>query len=131
MKRSSTCIIASLATLMGAACARGQEPTDSPPPFPAQAIPLCREQIDSARQSGLLDLRRANAHGGTVLTVDTWNQLPDDYQQLLAHCTAYILSGSTDAPPGALRFVDEDSGEVLAVLDAGGLRNVRRPPSGS
>ena len=127
MKRSFICSIASLAALNSA---RGQEPADPPAPFPPQAIPMCKEQIDSARRTGLLDLRHTTARGGTVLTVDTWNQLPPEFQQLLAHCTAYILTGSTDAPSGKLLFVDEDTDEVLAVLDANGLRNVRRSPAG-
>lgn len=106
------------------ATARDKGPDGPSPPFPPSMHALCPELIRDSQQYGVINLDRAGKRGGTIMTVATWNTYPWQHRYLLAHCAAYVLTGSSDAPPAGLRVIDEDTGKVQAVLDEHGFRDI-------
>lgn len=104
--------------------ARDQGPEGPSPAFPPSLLGMCPDLIRDSQEVGLIDLRHAGKRGGNVMTMPTWNNLPWQHRYLLAHCSAYVLTGSSEAPPAGLRIIDEDSGAVQAVLDERGFRDI-------
>ena len=106
------------------AVARDKGPDGPSPPFPPSMHSFCPELIRDSERYGVISLRHAGKRGGNVMTMETWNNVPWQHRYLLAHCAAYVLTGSSDAPPAGLRIIDERSGKVQAVLDEQGFRDI-------
>jgi len=98
--------------------------TEGPVVLPEEVAATCGDLVKSLQASAALSLKKAGKDGGDVTTSPTWAYTPFSHRVLMASCVAYVLTGSTEAPARPLRFIDEDSGKQVAVLDKTGYRDI-------
>lgn len=96
--------ILSLALLLGgydatASVVMDPSSTEGPVVLPEEVAATCADLVASLQASAALSLKKAGKDGGDVTTSPTWAYTPFSHRVLMASCVAYVLTGSTEAPP--------------------------------